>query len=325
MLWMLRHWFIMPAEGQSMTVCVAAICNNTTVVGAADRLLTAGDVEFEPPLTKIMPVTNSVAVMIAGDASLQTQIMYALKDKIDRELLLPSTEWLKVRKIADWYYQAFQTARNSKAENAILNPLGLDSETFIGKQNQMDSVLVNKLASELVNFSIAEVQAIIAGVDGDGPHIYVVDNRGVEARDTVGFAAIGVGYWHANSQMMFAQHAKWKPMPDTLFLTYAAKKRAEVAPGVGEATDMFMIGPATGSYFQIGEHVLEALKGIYGKTRERAQQSQEQARLEVNKYVEELNAEANSASGEQAAQPAALPEDSGTIDKKPEAPADETQ
>jgi 20S proteasome alpha/beta subunit len=301
-----------------LTVCVAAICNNENIVGAADRMLTAGDVEFEPPQTKVLAVTSSIALMIAGDASLQIEIIHVLQARVAEQIRSTPDEWIKVRTVADCYYRYFQEARNSRSEKAILNPLGLTRETFITKQSHMDSTLVNKLASELVNYSVAEVQAIIAGLDSDGPHIYVVDNRGVEARDSAGFAAIGAGYWHANSQIMFAEHARWKPMPDTLFLTYAAKKRAEVAPGVGEATDMFMIGPALGSYFQIGDHVLEALKGIYGNTRERARQSQEQSRLEVNKCVEELNTKANSASGEQTTQPAALPEDGGAATEAPE-------
>jgi hypothetical protein len=226
---------------------------------------------------------------------------------------------LKVRTVAEWYYEHFQDARNIRSENAILNPIGLTRDSFISRQNQLDSALANKLASELVNFSVADIQAIITGVDEDGPHIYVVENRGVENRDSVGFAAIGVGYWHANSQIMFAEHARWKPMPDTLFLTYAAKRRAEVAPGVGEGTDMFMIGPTLGSYFQVGDHVLAGLFGIYSRTRERAKESQEMSRTEVNTFVDELTTKTRSASGEQATPATAtLPETIGTDDKAEE-------
>ena len=66
-----------------MTVCVAAICGDSSIVGASDRMITAGDVEFEPPQTKLWNVSSSIAVMIAGDASLQMEILYALRDQVN--------------------------------------------------------------------------------------------------------------------------------------------------------------------------------------------------------------------------------------------------
>src|ERR1700720_631853 len=36
-------------EGSNMTVCVAAMCEQAgIVIGAADRMITSGDIEFEP-------------------------------------------------------------------------------------------------------------------------------------------------------------------------------------------------------------------------------------------------------------------------------------
>lgn len=58
-----------------MTVCVAAMCDTNVIIGASDRMLTAGDIQFEPQQPKIIPLSNSVVVMIAGDSSLQAQIM----------------------------------------------------------------------------------------------------------------------------------------------------------------------------------------------------------------------------------------------------------
>jgi len=302
-----------------VTVCVAAICDNSSIVGASDRMITAGDVEFEPPQTKLWALSSSIALMIAGDASLQMEIFYSLRDQVNLTIQANPQVWLNVRDVADWYYQHYQTARNLRAERAILAPLGLDSQSFISKQQQMQSSLVTRLAGELLNFEMPEIQVIIAGIDNTGPHIYVADNHGATMRDSAGFAAIGIGYWHANSQFMFAGHARWKPMPEVLFLTYTAKRRAEVAPGVGEGTDMFMIGPQLGSYFAIGDHVTEALKKIYEETTKSAQDSQEQARREVNEYVEELGKQGQQAAGLPTSQEQpTLSEGSGTADNKPE-------
>jgi hypothetical protein len=154
----------------------------------------------------------------------------------------------------------------------------------------LSSDLVDKLATEVLNFEMSEIEGIVTGIDPTGAHIYVVSNRGVGCRDSVGFAAIGAGYWHANSQFMFAGHARSKPIPQTLLLTYAAKKRAEVAPGVGEATDMFWIGPMVGTSFPIGDHVMGKLGEIYDTVRNASTTAQQSAYTEVTKYVEQLNA-----------------------------------
>ena len=132
------------------------------------------------------------------------------------------------------------------------------------------------------------VEALITGIDSTGAHIYVVTNTEVACRDAAGFAAIGAGCWHANSQFMFAGHTRFSPLPESLLLTYAAKRRAEVAPGVGVGTDMFTIGPQLGSYRQIEEGIINELANIYKRTRSRASRSLKISNREVNQYVEEL-------------------------------------
>jgi 20S proteasome alpha/beta subunit len=295
----------------AVTVCIAGICEGTSIVGASDRMITAGDVEYEPPQTKVVSLTTSIAAMIAGDAALQTEIFMPVFDKVNAQISTLPNDWVPVRTVADWYYEIYRQVRNSRIEQMILNPLGLDRNTFISRQNELQSQLAMKLAGEILNFDMPEIETIVAGVDSSGPHIFVVDNKGVTARDSVGFAAIGAGYWHANSQFMFSEYARWKPMPEVLLLTYAAKRRAEVAPGVGQGTDMFMIGPNLGSYFAIGGHVLTSLDGIYGKTKKNAEESLRTAKEEVTTYLDELTKKSQEVAGIPApaqTAPPALPE-----------------
>src|SRR3989442_8365671 len=125
--------------------------------------------------------------------------------------------------------------------------------------------LVRELSYQLQQFALPEsVTAIICGVDLEGTHIMVVRGSHIEDRDAVGFAAIGIGDWHANSQFMFEKHTYFRSFTETLLLTYTAKRRAEVAPGVGLATDMFTVGPLLGNHvYPIGEHVLNKLAVIH--------------------------------------------------------------
>src|SRR5207245_4327722 len=48
----------------------------------------------------------------------------------------------------------------------------------------------------------AAVRCIIAGVDDSGAHIYVGSPGVANCEDSVGFAAVGTGAWHANSYLV---------------------------------------------------------------------------------------------------------------------------
>lgn len=273
-----------------MTVCVAAICNQHTIIAASDRMLTAGDVQFEPQQSKIVTLSSSIAALSAGDSGMQAEIFQLVRHDVARRIEADPENWWTVREVAELYSRHCSYVRLRRAESAILAPLGLTADSYLSRQQQLSPTLVQQIATELINFAAPNVAAIIAGVDPSGAHIYVAENATITCHDTVGFAAVGAGYWHADSQFMFAGHTRARPMPETLLLTYSAKKRAEVAPGVGAGTDMFMVGPTLGSYLPIGEHVLDELEAIYQTTQEAIRSAEQDAESMVNAYVEELTA-----------------------------------
>jgi hypothetical protein len=273
-----------------VTVCIAALCNGAnTVIGAADRMLTAGDIEFEPPQTKLLNLTSSITALVAGDARLQIEVLYKVREAVNERVRAEPTNWLPVEEVALMYVHQYASVRRQRAENKILTPLGLDSMSFINNQQRMSAQLVDKLAAELLNFDVSATATIFAGVDPTGAHIYTLQNGTLSCDDVVGFSAIGAGALHADSQMMFGSHAKWSNFADTLLLTYSAKKRSEVAPGVGAATDMFYIGPQVGSYVEIGDHVLSRLDKIYKEEQKRQARARQKSREKTNEYIEELN------------------------------------
>jgi 20S proteasome alpha/beta subunit len=291
-------------EGVNVTVCVAAICDNDTIFGAADRMLTTGDIQFEPPDIKIVTLTNSIVVMTSGDSALHAEILQSVRAEILERLEYNSDEWLDIKEVAELYSQHYNEVRRKCAERVILAPFGLTSDTFLERQSNMSAELVKQLASELINFDAGNVEAVVAGIDNTGPHLWVVKNGDIACYDRAGFAAIGAGEWHAKSSFMFARHTRYRALPQTLLLTYAAKKRAEVAPGVGGYTDMFIIGEL-GSFTWIDEGILRRLEGIYQSIRQQEQLIIQQANVEVDQYVKEI------ARASIAKEQAALPEDSG--------------
>src|SRR5262249_10374624 len=149
-------------------------------------------------------------------------------------------------------------------------------------------------------FSMPRISAIFAGADTDGMHIYVVQDgeaNSLEANcvDSVGFAAIGIGRRHASSQFMFARHAWNAPVADTVLLTYYAKKKSEVAPGVGIGTDMMMVD-GLGGLTTLKTEVLDKLDVEYNNIVTAETAAFVKARGEMSRYVEELNRQAAIAS-----------------------------
>jgi hypothetical protein len=62
-------------EEIKMTVCVATISESRNIIGISDRMITYGDIQFEPNTSKIVPITKSIIAMTAGDLAFQTEIL----------------------------------------------------------------------------------------------------------------------------------------------------------------------------------------------------------------------------------------------------------
>lgn len=267
-----------------MTVCVAAIFGATGVLGACDRMLTAGDIQFEPEIPKIRMMSSSAAIMIAGDANFQTEIITATLAEVTSRIRANPNEWLPIREVAQIYGDKCDEASGRLAERRILKPLGLTRLEFIGHQRTMSPEVVANLTQELINYSAPAIEAIVSGVDNDGPHIYVVTNRSLECFDSVGFAAIGSGSNHSNSQMMAFNHTFHHDFGDTLMNVLFAKKRAEIAPGVGKSTDMYFV-PGLGQLDMVKVSLVEELEKRYENERIRQQELANTSRQEVNDFV----------------------------------------
>ena len=125
------------------------------------------------------------------------------------------------------------------AETRHLKPLGLDANSLLERQADFPRDFVAEMRHDLKN-SPLEVETIIVGMDSSGPHIFVVSDPGIaECHDLMAFAAIGTGKHHASSQFMVGGFTRFQDWRKALLLTYIAKKRAEISPTVGSASDLF--------------------------------------------------------------------------------------
>lgn len=270
-----------------MTVCIAAICANgdqPMVVGASDRMLTAGDVEFELRQTKTYSFTPNVVGLVAGDAEAQITLCNNTFEEIAKR---NDTNPL-VSDVADIFANQFAEYRRVEAERAILYPIGLNFESLAKSLKDMPIELSARLMRELQQYDL-EAATIITGMDAKGAHIYTVRDPGrATCQDGIGFAAIGIGRSHAESQFMFSKYSRFVTFPRALLLTYSAKKRAEAAPGVGSATDLFTIDRMSMRYYPVVPDMEARLQKIYINLEIAQLNSAETANREMEGYVKEL-------------------------------------
>lgn len=201
----------------------------------SDRMITVGDAQYEPQQTKIFHLTPRTTLLIAGDYAAHSQAIKDTYKNIRKNNSSPE-------QIALTYAQAIQSFKRRQAEDALLSPLGLSTDMFLARQNDMSPHFVDRITTQLQDFEGVEVEAIILGSDGTHIHLYEIDTHGVvSCMDDVGFSVIGVGAWHARSRLMQFGYSNSFFMSPALAMTFAAKKNAEVAPGVGGYTDIQIV------------------------------------------------------------------------------------
>ncbi|HXV74052.1 MAG TPA: hypothetical protein VD713_04920, partial [Sphingomonadales bacterium] len=103
-----------------MTVCIAARCGNGAIFCAADQMISGGDVQYEPKVSKIISITNAIVAMIAGDSFLHTEILRNVGLTVAERVRTEPTRWWGAQEIAELYRNSRNAARQQRAESAIL-------------------------------------------------------------------------------------------------------------------------------------------------------------------------------------------------------------
>lgn len=221
-----------------MTICIAAIGGDGEfVVVASDRMVTATPppIEFEHNSPKIIGISPHSVVLTAGDALAHVELC---NEAIDTAKAI---RILSIRQIALEIQKAYQKQRSEKVEAEYLRPRGWTIKSFYEE-------LAGRIPGEIfftVDRQIAtyehNLSVIVAGVD-EKAHVYSIRNPAVlDCWDGMGCFAVGSGSSHAMPSFYLNN---WRPsisLGSLVFMTYEAKKRAEVAPGVGRVTDFAYI------------------------------------------------------------------------------------
>jgi hypothetical protein len=234
-----------------MTVCLAALCTNDEAphaVVVADRMVTLGGfMEFEHTIPKMSAASASSIAMIAGDSLVGSRLAGQVSEALSQSAS-------PVEEIAQHFARDYAEIRRARMTEDLLAPRALDLQSFYGAHASLQANIVAMIDNQMAQYNLG-VEVLLAGVDQKGAHAFTVQNPGGAERlhDFIGYAAIGSGAIHAVQSMVGFGHSPEAPYHTTVFRAYASKRRAEVAPGVGNDTDMAVISQQAIHWLTDGE------------------------------------------------------------------------
>ncbi|MHB0962394.1 MAG: hypothetical protein ACYC5V_04185 [Gemmatimonadaceae bacterium] len=225
-----------------MTIGVATMASNGAVVCAADRMLTRGVAQTEPEAAKIYHFKpgHPVTVMWAGSASVFAEVAQAYLARA-RVANLPHAS---VGDAVKSYCSCFAEFVGLRAEREILTKIGLTRVDLVG--GKVSYRRAGQLLDLIFGYELDVpdcVETIFVGHDAAGSHIWRTFNATPVCCDVEGFAAIGTGAEHAVSHLGFSRHTPNAHIIAATVGAYFAKRRAEMAPGVGRVVDMALRMP----------------------------------------------------------------------------------
>ncbi len=251
-----------------MTICIAAICDGSkTIVVAADRMFTSPppvNIEFESDESKIERFVDGILVLPSGGTAIVTEVLDAARDAL-------RGKHDSVSEVGDALRQAYAEVRARKAEEAIAIPM-VGHDFLIAKKNgkatlpsylQTQPGIYQGIVAQSLQFNL-QTELLIAGIGRDGARIAAIDHPGmIFWLDKLGYGATGSGAIHAVSSLNLCGQTRSHDLFSTLFSVYAAKRSAEVAPGVGgKVTDLAVLSTSKGGKIEIKDCTPRVLKEL---------------------------------------------------------------
>jgi hypothetical protein len=268
-----------------MTVCIAVSCEGGKhIVTAADRMFTVGpplNVEFEPPLSKIETMGTTCVSMGAGNGLYVSEIFQRAKAGYQN---FPAAT---VAQIANSVKEAYAKYRDEKIEEQIIKPtLGPDFLAFRAKGGTLPAYLqpqagiYQQIIVQSNQFNLG-VELIVAGIDGSGSHVYYVGHPGTMVSfDKIGYNAVGSGASHVAIKFALDCLHPNTPLGDVLLAVYAAKRAAEVAPGVGQETEIKVI--SSGDIWSVPTALMDVLKDVHNEGAKKSKPNADKIKAEYD-------------------------------------------
>lgn len=220
-----------------MTVCITALYNKGKgFVLESDQMLTmhypmAYEYENEEfDKISILSDKSPIYCLSAGNAIFAAEIIDSAANQITNEGIS------SVDKAAQVVRDTYMQYRMSRLIRNELETRGLDLNSYYKNQRSLMPEIATLIDKNFRTFNLG-VEFIIVGSSGSQCHIYTIIHPGdVYCNDSIGYAAIGIGAPHVIYHMIEHNYRKSLDREAISKLVDGAKKRSEVAPGVGRKT-----------------------------------------------------------------------------------------
>lgn len=256
-----------------MTQLIGALCDNKNiVVTISDRMVSSGDmtVTFEPDKPKHQKITDKCAILTAGTL-MEPCLIEDIKERGRNEL--------DIRKVVDISKSEFSSLKTKRIEEEILHPQGFASfSDFHEKSQRIHDAIIMQI-SDMIRRHTLDLCLLVVGVDDKGGHLWMISDPGTEACfDAVGFCCPGIGQRHTDPVFALYRYSPAISPKEALLIAYEAKKRAEMAGGIGRTTDATII--SQDGIEEIDPETLQELEEIHLDQKERPWQEWLHSRVE---------------------------------------------
>lgn len=220
-----------------MTVCIAALYDNGEgFVLVSDQMLT---LHYPMPYSyeneefdKISLISEKLPIycLSAGFAIFAQEIIDAAKKEIKNKEIKSVEQATQAVRNAYVQYRLLRLTRNE------LETRGLNLSSYYKNHRTLSANIVEAIDRKFRTTNLG-VEFIVAGKSGASCNIYTIVHPGdVHCFDSIGYAAIGIGAPHVTYHMIENKYRKSMNRETIEQLVAGAKKRSEVAPGVGGKT-----------------------------------------------------------------------------------------
>jgi len=222
-----------------MTICIAALADDgKSLILASDRKITYGfpiNTEIESDNKKIEKITDKIFILSAGDSFVGSQLVEEIKGEQQGAT--------SVKNVAEAARKRYIELRTKRMVQIYLEPRGMSLDYYLQKQKDLNEQISIQIDSGMSRDQQSFILSlIVGGIDDSGGHIYGIFHPGImNVMDFSGFCAIGIGDVHAINSLIGNKYTSKSSLREVLYLVYDAKKRSEVAPGVGKYTDIYTI------------------------------------------------------------------------------------
>jgi len=233
------------------------------IIVLADRMLTSYDntLCFELDGSKIEKLFENSVALTAGAATLHQSIYQGCQAEIREKSPLISDVAAKIK-------EKYQEIRNMYLSDQVFTRRGLTLESFYKMQHSLHEGTIADLNNYMDQY-VLPLQMLVAGVD-ELAHIYMIGDPGILIPlDSLGFACIGTGTRHAEVTFAYRKYSKKLDTPKALYIAFEAKKRAEMAGGVGQTTDIMIASKGCG-FRIVKDNIISQLEEIYKSVEEQS-------------------------------------------------------